>query len=558
MRDEWLISLGGPYKVDQWEGAILLLGNESGGWTGGGIIAERPHGDDTRVLVPNPTGTGFSEVTLGAVTPWARVAVHWLAGISEKQRKAIVTAARGLTVPAAAPASLLLAAYAATGGGVALEVADQTLEEIELSRTGITMTRTERAPREVPKAPIAKTTADDVKSKIDAAITAMDAKASLHRRAEVLAVLRRARDHVERFGTGLTNRPDATEYPEERDLSLVLSALLGPTPTPPKVPGYATASDIWGTHQYEDLDPRWVAAVANRIFRPKVRLPNDPIPDIYLPPGKNVIAIAGDWGTGNRSSAEIGDQIRLLNPDVTIHLGDVYYSGTAEEERQNFVDPWPTGSHSSFALNSNHEMYSGGYGYAHVALASPKFAWQNGRSYFRIRLENWDILALDSAYDAESFLYSNGNLGAAQQRWLRACAKEARDKGKKIILLSHHDGHNRSCTPTQPLWGQVQDCLGGPPAFWYWGHEHAGIAFKRFAYGDAGCRTRCVGHGGIPYGLDPKTDLMDWTENEIAPDGDTHERGRNGFVVLEIDGEAFEERFVDEYGGVRWRNDKTG
>jgi hypothetical protein len=59
-----------------------------------------------------------------------------------------------------------------------------------------------------------------------------------------------------------------------------------------------------------------------------------------------------------------------LDPDITIHLGDVYFAGKQEEFDEYFMgaDDWPRGSLQrsdeitalpSYALNGNHEMYSG-------------------------------------------------------------------------------------------------------------------------------------------------------------------------------------------------------
>src|SRR5207253_2455371 len=86
------------------------------------------------------------------------------------------------------------------------------------------------------------------------------------------------------------------------------------------------------------------------------------------------IALIGDWGTGPWTdgtipypAVEVMNQVKQLTPDFTIHLGDVYYAGTAgfgsDEEVKNFVDLWVSGTRGSFMLNSNHEMYSGAQGY---------------------------------------------------------------------------------------------------------------------------------------------------------------------------------------------------
>jgi hypothetical protein len=42
--------------------------------------------------------------------------------------------------------------------------------------------------------------------------------------------------------------------------------------------------------------------------------------------------------------------IPTLNPQITIHLGDVYYAGTSGEETRNLLNVWPQGSFGSFAL----------------------------------------------------------------------------------------------------------------------------------------------------------------------------------------------------------------
>ena len=75
------------------------------------------------------------------------------------------------------------------------------------------------------------------------------------------------------------------------------------------------------------------------------------------------------------------------------HLGDVYYAGTEDEVNERFSDDWPKNvSEHSWALNSNHEMYSGGYGYFKITLK--KFG--QPASYFCLRNSNWQIIGLDT------------------------------------------------------------------------------------------------------------------------------------------------------------------
>jgi hypothetical protein len=100
-----------------------------------------------------------------------------------------------------------------------------------------------------------------------------------------------------------------------------------------------------------------------------------------------IVAIAADWGTGMYGAPEIADSIRKQAAsrkfDLLMHLGDVYYSGTLKEVQERFLDVWPADAGTvSRTLNSNHEMYSGGFAYFDLALPALKqtssyFALQN-------------------------------------------------------------------------------------------------------------------------------------------------------------------------------------
>jgi hypothetical protein len=47
------------------------------------------------------------------------------------------------------------------------------------------------------------------------------------------------------------------------------------------------------------------------------------------------IALAGDWGTGTDEAQTIADNMVTVNPELTIHLGDVYYVGFDTEVEEN-------------------------------------------------------------------------------------------------------------------------------------------------------------------------------------------------------------------------------
>lgn len=332
--------------------------------------------------------------------------------------------------------------------------------------------------------------------------------------------------------------------------------------------GIGTEGVIWGTGKWEQLDPGWIESFAvflESLFTGKHAFSTSPqtiaIPDTVQ------IAIAGDWGTGNwrqapnlPASTLVGKQIAALNPDVTIHLGDVYYSGTRNEEQDHLASLWPQGPNGSFALNSNHEMYSGSKPYFN-AIASSPFDKQRGCSHFALENSNWIIVALDSAYFApELILYLNGQLypdGSApneQAKFLQQKAEEAQAGGKRLILLTHHNGLDDTGTQQNTLFAQVSDALpAGGAVYWYYGHEH--IAAVYMPQGAAGLLCRCCGHGAMPWAhasdLASGTGVI-WYENRNAGDPDIPDRVYNGFAVLKLNGPNIQEVFYDETGGIAW------
>lgn len=279
--------------------------------------------------------------------------------------------------------------------------------------------------------------------------------------------------------------------------------------------------------------------------------------------GRVRIALAGDFGTGNYGaddspSTKISKILASLKPHFSIHLGDVYYAGTSDEEKDKLMNFWPRGSIASFTLNSNHEMYSGGGPYFNEAVGGPVFnKWQSPFSFFALENSNWIVAGLDSAYNAgELDLFMNGSLGNnAQLPFLRNLAQ----KKKKMILLTHHQGFDLGgFVPGKPLklftkvMGAFKDVA--PPAYWYWGHIHAGAAYTPLMDYNGMC-CRCIGHGALPWGLASelqKSTQVAWFEQKNAGDPDDKLRVFNGCVLLELDGEHLFETFYDEKGRIAW------
>lgn len=224
--------------------------------------------------------------------------------------------------------------------------------------------------------------------------------------------------------------------------------------------------------------------VPHPMVRPRSDLPT-PVADRYR------VAVLGDWGTGLYGAPHIASSVRS-DPDqfdLLLHLGDVYYSGTATEIERRFLSMWPEMRGAvSRALNSNHEMYSGGDAYFGRTL--PAFA-QEG-SYFAIQNKNWTLVGLDVAYNDHA-------IDDEQARWFGEIVRGAGDR--RIVLFSHHQLYsNIESDQGSKLWSHRKfgEILRGKRIFaWYWGHEHRCTIYETPDV-NFGLWARCIGHGGMP------------------------------------------------------------
>src|SRR5262249_23759934 len=116
------------------------------------------------------------------------------------------------------------------------------------------------------------------------------------------------------------------------------------------------------------------------------------------------IALFGDWGTGGHMARQTLERIKAQRPDILIHLGDIYYSGTKAECAANFEDviedafqrtqhPLPV-----FSLAGNHDMYSGGIAYYDLIRRLNSGSASQNTSFFCLRSEDnaWQLLAMDT------------------------------------------------------------------------------------------------------------------------------------------------------------------
>ncbi len=244
--------------------------------------------------------------------------------------------------------------------------------------------------------------------------------------------------------------------------------------------------------QFDTLDiGGWARSLASWVRRivPHRFLPPPETPEPL--PGTCRLALIGDFGTGLYGAPEIARTIGADGAgfDVIFHLGDVYYAGTPREVRERFIVHWPYNRKAggrSRALNSNHEMYSGGYGYFDTTL--PFFEQPSSCVY--VENDHFTLLGLDTGY-------KDHDLTDEQVLWVRRAIERAGDR--RLVLLSHHQPFSLFDRKrvARDLVGKLAGALGaGRVAAWYWGHEHRcaihdwSAAFRFFG--------RCCGHGGYP------------------------------------------------------------
>ena len=102
------------------------------------------------------------------------------------------------------------------------------------------------------------------------------------------------------------------------------------------------------------------------------------------------VALIGDWATGAPPAIEVLTLLADDRPDLLVHLGDIYYSGTPTECRTRFADPINRALRKEtmtpvFTLSANHDMYCGGVGYYELIATLNQPPFTQGASFFCLR-----------------------------------------------------------------------------------------------------------------------------------------------------------------------------
>jgi hypothetical protein len=137
------------------------------------------------------------------------------------------------------------------------------------------------------------------------------------------------------------------------------------------------------------------------------------------------------------------------------------------------------------ALNGNHEMYSGGYGYFRQILS----AFEQSSSYFALANDHWLLVGLDTASVDQT-------IDDEQYAWFQQVVNDAGDR--HVIVFSHHPVFEQPFGgPVRRLVEKVRPLLESRRIdAWAWAWEHYCVIYD--AHPVWGLRGRTVGNGGIP------------------------------------------------------------
>jgi hypothetical protein len=317
--------------------------------------------------------------------------------------------------------------------------------------------------------------------------------------------------------------------------------------------------------QFGPLDPEWIECVVDgfRTFLDgKAKfIQHQALSDFLVTiPDQTTIALVGDWGADNAAARHVAAEISAVSPAMVIHLGDIYYAGQ-ENEAKEMLGIWPLADAggaippgTSFSLNGNHEMYSGGKAYFETVL--PKFGQK--ASYFGLRNNFWQILAFDSAYIEQRLLSPTDAAPidarlASQWNWL---VDKMKNSALPTILLSHHQpisafaDENAAAVNLRSDFQKFIAAAGRPIFGWFFGHEH-----RCTIYNDPNVPyfPRLIGHGSIPHAPPPANQQPDpgcasfsKMNARALPDGDAV----SGFALLSFDHALIDIAYIDEDGKV--------
>ena len=276
----------------------------------------------------------------------------------------------------------------------------------------------------------------------------------------------------------------------------------------------ASQRDLHDRLQYCECDPLWAETLVDYAAR---FLPDGtarPIPyrrydamgDFVqtMPRPAMRIGLISDWGTGTETARAVAQLLARQQPDLVIHLGDIYYAGTSEECARNFEAPMRAAMPDTplYTLCGNHDVYSGGEGYYGLLdrLGQPA-------SYFCLRSPDraWQILAADTGLNDRDPFTETTALTSIEPAELAWHADKLHGFQGRTIFLTHHQPFSRFAPigpaahhdPTNPnlMAAHATLAAAGRIDAWFWGHEHRLSLYAPYRGITTG---RNIGYGAIP------------------------------------------------------------
>ncbi len=313
--------------------------------------------------------------------------------------------------------------------------------------------------------------------------------------------------------------------------------------------------------KFEDFstsDPGWIfgflAARRLTFKRGTIPFPEGRAPVVkFKNPAR--LVVVGDWATGISRARDVADLMEIYalegleqgRDTHVISLGDVYYAGFEEEYENRFLACWPVKKKDarkikSWALNGNHDMYSGGHGFFNVLLADPRFKAQNGSSYFLLENDFWRIAGLDTAYDPPDTRGNKGNLYGNQGPWV--AAEFARKPNKRTMLLSHHQPFSSWEGKSPKLIKALKPVFDRDKVdVWFWGHEHRCAVYAETNYAR---HASLIGHGGVPVAIGKEGNVSKAPFTYEAREPHVSGFQQLGFAVVDLDGKDCNVTYYNE------------
>lgn len=249
-------------------------------------------------------------------------------------------------------------------------------------------------------------------------------------------------------------------------------------------------------------------------------------------PDNATIAIIGDWGTGMNDALVLLEQIAAnFQPEVLLHLGDIYYSGLPQECAAHFTQlinqVWPSGGANPaplvFTLDGNHDRYAGANGGYYNLIANLNMAAQKPQpnSYFALRNNFWQFVAMDTGFNDSDPFAEGGLVTSLVPQEIPWHIDKITNNGAGVdtaanpsavrgtVLLSHHQlfsftGVGKNASGSQmavnPNLVQAFSPVFNLIDLWLWGHEHALCIFEPYANGPGQPlpKGRCIGASAVP------------------------------------------------------------